>query len=140
LNAFLWVLQILLAFVFFFHGVLLFSPESPRARQFPYMAAIPSGFARFLAVAEVLAAIATLGLPASCRSLCLHCRLLGDPPGRIVFHIRRREYPNIVFNAILLGMAGVRGLWSVCPDALLRTSPAGGRCQALGVCPALGNR
>jgi len=77
--------------------------------QLAYIEAIPVGLRRFTAVAESLAAIGLI-LPGLTGILpwltpLAALGLVIIMLGAIVFHIQRKEYPNIVFNAILLALA-----------------------------------
>ena len=77
----------------------------------PYLKAIPTQLRLFVGVAEVLGAVGLVlpGLfgifpwltPLAALGLML---IMGSA---IVFHILRREYPNIILNAILLILAAV---------------------------------
>jgi uncharacterized membrane protein YphA (DoxX/SURF4 family) len=113
----LWIAQIGLAVAFLVHGwAMLTLPEHLQDRM-AYMLDIPPRFRRFIGVAELLAGVGLI-LP----------RLTSIQPwlkplaamglvivmlGSIVFHLRRREYPNIVLNVLLLLIAGIVafGLW-----------------------------
>ena len=55
MNILLWVLQVLLALVFFAHGLMLLSPPAAIAAQLN--ASLPRWFQLFLGVAEILAAV-----------------------------------------------------------------------------------
>ncbi|MGH2521011.1 MAG: DoxX family protein [Anaerolineales bacterium] len=111
MNIFLWILQILVALMFLIHARLMFFPESPQARQMPYMLAIPTPFRCTLGAAEALAAIGLIlpgligGLPWLTPLAAMGLVIL--MAGAAVFHIPRREYPNIVLNLILLALAAV---------------------------------
>ena len=110
MNIILWIVQILLAFVFISHGRLMGFPLAPKQKEMlGYIEAIPSGLQRFTAVAESLAGIGLI-LP----------QLTGILPwltplaavgvvlimiGAVVIHIPRQEYPNLVFNLVLLALA-----------------------------------
>jgi hypothetical protein len=71
--------------------------------------AIPTGFRRFIGIAEELAALGLI-LPG-----LTHVLPILTPPAAvgliivmvsaIIFHIPRKEYQNIVFNVILLALS-----------------------------------
>jgi len=111
MNILLWILQALLAFVFISHGRLMwFLPAQARqGGQTAYIDAIPSGLRNFTAVVESLAGVGLIlpwltGIlpwltPLAAAGLVLIM------VGAVIIHIPRKEYPNIVFNLILLGLA-----------------------------------
>jgi len=72
------------------------------------MLSIASGFRRFIAVAEVLAGIGLI-LPVLTGVLpwltpLAAVGLMIVLAGAVIFHIRRKEYPNILFKLVLLAM------------------------------------
>jgi uncharacterized membrane protein YphA (DoxX/SURF4 family) len=111
MNIILWIIQILLAFVFIYHGWMMWSlpPQARQGGQMDYIEAIPLGLRRFTAVAEGLAGVGLIlpwltGIlpwltPLAAAGLVLILI------GAIIFHIPRKEYPNIVFNLVLLALA-----------------------------------
>jgi uncharacterized membrane protein YphA (DoxX/SURF4 family) len=110
MNIILWIIQFLLAFVFISHGRLMwFLPAPTQQGSLAYIQAIPSGLRRFTAVAESLAGIGLI-LPELTGILpwltpLAAVGLVLVMVGAIIFHIPRKEYPNIVFNLILLALA-----------------------------------
>ena len=112
MNVVLWILQILLGLFFVFHTTLLLraSPERAQGRM-RWMAEMPSGLRLFAAVAEGLAGLALIFAPlvrdidyfAPIAAAGLVLLMLGA----IVFHLRRREYPNIGLNIVLGVLAAV---------------------------------
>jgi hypothetical protein len=112
MNIVIWILQILLAFAAVNHGWLMWSfPKSAQASRMIYMQAIPSGLRHFIAVAEILAAIG-LVLPALTGILPWLTPLAAVGiaiimVSAVIFHILRKEYPNIVLNLILLILATI---------------------------------
>ena len=55
MNILLWIIQILLAFVFIYHGWLMLAlPKPTEQAQLAYIRAIPSGLRWFTGVAESL--------------------------------------------------------------------------------------
>ena len=111
MNIILWIVQILLAFVFISHGRLMLSlpPQAREGGQMAYIEAIPSGLRKFTAVAESLAGVGLI-LPWLTGILpwltpLASAGLVLVMLGAIIFHIPRKEYPNIVFNLVLLALA-----------------------------------
>ena len=109
MNIVLWILQILVALAFLFHAGLMFSPQSPQASQMPYILAIPANFRKVLGALEGLGAIGLI-LPALTHVLpwlspLAALGLVILMAAAIVFHIGRRENPNIMLNVILLVLA-----------------------------------
>ena len=111
MNILLWILQALLAFVFISHGRMMLSlpPQARQGGQMAYIDAIPSGLRNFTAVVESLAGVGLIlpwltGIlpwltPLAAAGLVLIM------VGAVIIHIPRKEYPNIVFNLVLLGLA-----------------------------------
>ena len=71
--------------------------------------AIPAGLRRFIGAAEILAGIGLI-LPALTGILpwltpLAAVGLIIVMVGAVIFHIPRKEYPNIAFNVILLALA-----------------------------------
>jgi hypothetical protein len=91
MRAALWVVQLLLAVVFVFHANLMLWPSPQRLRGgMRYVLETPAA----LGIFPGLTPLAAAGLVI----LML---------GAIVFHIRRREYPNVGFNALLGALAAI---------------------------------
>ncbi len=108
MDVILRIVQVLLALMFLFHGRMMWVPPTGQT-QMAYIQAIPTGFRRFIGTAEVLAAIGLI-LPALTHVLpwltpLAAVGLVIVQIGAIIFHIPRREYPNIVFNLVLLALA-----------------------------------
>src|SRR5258706_8493976 len=104
MNVAIWVVQILLALMFLFHGRTMLSPPAsvPQSMMINIMAI------RFIGVAEILAAIGLI-LPALTGILPVLTPLAAVGLvivmiGAVIFHIPRKEYPNIVFYLILLSL------------------------------------
>ena len=108
MNVALWVLQGLLGLFFVFHFFVMVRP-SPGGMK--YILEMPAGLRLFAGIAEGLAGLALVIPP------LLHVLTWLTPLaaaglvvlmlGAIVFHVRRREYPNVGFNAILGVLAAV---------------------------------
>jgi uncharacterized membrane protein len=105
----LWVVQVLLAAGFLAAGVLHgFQYERARA-QLKWPAAVPRGLMTFIGVSEILGAVGLI-LPGATRILPWLTPLAALGLAIIMvlaigFHVTRREYPNIVFNMVLLVLA-----------------------------------
>ena len=121
MNAVLWILQVLLAIMFllagFMHG---FQQERAKA-QFKWPADVLPGLLTFIGVCEILGAVGLI-LPALTGVLPWLTPLAALGLAvimllAIIFHARRREYPNIVVNLILLILAAfvAYGRWMVVP-------------------------
>ncbi len=108
MNTALWIIQVLMGVFFLYHGYIMWVPPTSQPNM-AYIQAIPTGFRRFIGVAEVLAGIG-LVLPGLTHVLPIltplaAVGLIVTMLGAIIFHIPRKEYPNIVFNLILLALA-----------------------------------
>lgn len=112
MNVALWVLQVLLGVFFVFHSFLMLRPSPQRLTGgAKYILEMPAGLRVFSGVAEGLAGLA-LVLPPLFRVLTWLTPLaaLGLVMlmlGAIVFHLGRREYPNIGLNTFLALLAAV---------------------------------
>jgi uncharacterized membrane protein YphA (DoxX/SURF4 family) len=111
MNVALWVLQVVLGIFFVVHAYLLLRPPASLQSGMNYILEMPAGLRRFAAIAEGLAGLA-LVFPPLLRVLSWLTPLAASGLvllmlGAIVFHIRRREYPNVGFNAVLGVLAGV---------------------------------
>jgi hypothetical protein len=106
MNIALWVLQVLLGIFFVFHATVLLRPSPQRLQSgMRYVLEMPTGLRVFAGVAEGLAGVGLVVPP------LLHVLVWLTPLaaaglvvlmlGAIVFHFRRREYPNIGLNAVL---------------------------------------
>src|SRR5258706_14011673 len=107
MNIVLWIIQILLAFVFISHGRLMWFPLARKQQEMlAYIDAIPSGLRRFKAVAESLAGVGLIlpwltGILPWLTPLAA-VGLVLVMIGAVIFHIPRKEYPNIECNLVLL--------------------------------------
>jgi uncharacterized membrane protein YphA (DoxX/SURF4 family) len=111
MNIALWVLQVLLGLFFVFHAILLLRPPERLQSGMRYVLEMPAGLRIFAGVAEGLAGVA-LVLPALVHVLVWLTPLAAAGLvllmlGAIVFHVRRREYPNIGLNAVLGILAAI---------------------------------
>src|SRR6266508_870832 len=105
----LWLTQVLAALAFAFHGYqLAFALEKMRGRVV-WPRAVSDQLLRPVGILEILAAVG-LVLPTLTRVLpwltvlaaaCLVVLMVLA----IAFHVRRREWPNIVLNVIFLALA-----------------------------------
>jgi uncharacterized membrane protein YphA (DoxX/SURF4 family) len=106
MNVALWVVQILLALVFFAHGCMFLFP--PASLLELMNASINPAFRIFLGVAEVLAALG-LTLPGITRSMpwlvpLAAAGLIPIMVGATVFHTSRGEISSAITTLILLAM------------------------------------
>ena len=111
MNIALWVLQVVLGIFFVVHAYLLLRPPASLQSGMNYILEMPAGLRRFAAIAEGLAGLA-LVFPPLLRVLTWLTPLAAAGLvllmlGAIVFHLRRREYPNVGFNAVLGVLAAV---------------------------------
>ena len=109
MNIALWIVQILLTVIFFFHGWLMWTTPQSVQQTMAYILAIPSGFRRFIGTAEFLAG-AGLIVPALTGILTWLTPLAATGliivmAGAVIDHIQRKEYPNLGLNLVLLVMA-----------------------------------
>jgi len=110
MNIVLWILQVAVGAFFVYHMTLLLRPNPARLRQgMNWILEMPSGLRIFAGVAEGLAGIALIfaGLigPIDWLVPFAAAGLVLLMIGAIVFHLPRREYPNIALNAVLLLLA-----------------------------------
>jgi uncharacterized membrane protein YphA (DoxX/SURF4 family) len=105
-----WVAQVLGALVFGLHGYTLLFREELARRQFPWAGDVPDSLKRLIGTSEVLGAIGLI-VPAVTKLLPWLTPLAAVGLVTImalaaVFHITRREWPNVVFNLVLGALAG----------------------------------
>lgn len=121
MNAFLWVLQILLGVYFLVTGVnhFLLPPGLPAPMAWMYD--LPFGLHLFSGTAEILAGLGLI-LPGLTRiqprlTALAALGLVLVMAGAAVWHLTRGELPNIFMNLILAGLAGfvAYGRWKLKP-------------------------
>ena len=119
MNTLLWVLQALLAVVFFAHGCLFLFPPAAIVDQMN--ASLPRWFQLFLGVAEVMAA-AGLALPGFTRIQpwvvpCAAAGIMIVMISATIFHLTRGEVSSAIITVVLLAMATVVAYtrWRVAP-------------------------
>jgi uncharacterized membrane protein YphA (DoxX/SURF4 family) len=114
-NVLAWVLQIVLALIFLFHGIVYSLAPEPLIRsmrdQGAWPPSIPNGFRVFIGIAEILAAIGLI-LPALTHVAPVLTPLAAVGlvivmAGAIVYHARRGEIPMVAVTAVLLVLAAV---------------------------------
>lgn len=107
MNIVLWILQILLAIVFFAHGWLFLTPPPEIAALMNE--SLPRWFQLFLGVAEILAAVGLIlpGLTRVLPSLVAWAAvgIIVVMVAATVYHIARGETSSAVITAVLLAMA-----------------------------------
>lgn len=107
MNILLWVLQVLLALVFFAHGMLLLMP--PPDIQAQMYASLPPWFWLFLGIAEVAAAVG-ITLPGATRILpglvtAAAAGITVVMVSATIWHVVRGEISSAVITLVLLVMA-----------------------------------
>jgi DoxX-like family len=107
MNILLWVLQVLLALVFFAHGALLLFPPAALVDQMN--ASLPRWFQLLLGIAEILAAVG-LTLPGFTRiqPWLVPCAAAGIMIVMICatgFHVMRGEVSSAITTVVLLAVA-----------------------------------
>ncbi len=121
MNIVLWIVQALLAILFLMAGVMHGFQQERAKVQFKWPADVSSGLLIFIGICEILGAVGLI-LPALTGVLPWLTPLAAL--GLVVimllaigFHAMRREYPNIVFNLILLVLAAfvAYGRWAIVP-------------------------
>ena len=114
MNLGLWVLQVLLGLFFVFHSYLMLRPPQMVQSGMKYVLEMPAALRLFAGVAEGLAGLALI-FPAWLRILpwltpLAAAGLVLLMLGAIIFHVRRKEYPNIGLNAVL-GLLALVIVW-----------------------------
>jgi len=110
LNIFLWIGQVLLAFMFIYAGVMkTFQPIDELSQMLPWVTEYSKGFVRFVGLADLVGGIGVL-LPYLFRWKTELTRLaaLGIVTIMILaigFHIIRGEYVALPMNIVLGGIA-----------------------------------
>jgi|SRR5688572_14107574 len=107
MNVVLWILQVLLAAVFFAHGWMMLAPPPEIAAQMNAM--LPRWFSLFIGVSEVLAAIG-LTLPGLTRIqpwlvTWAAVGIMIVMVSATVLHFARNEIPQALTTLVLLAMA-----------------------------------
>jgi len=105
MNIGLWVLQVVTAVLFGGHGVLLVTGPQRMAERASWVAALPAPFVRVLGVLEILGAIGLVLPPLTGVLPTLTVAAAGGLVAMmllaILFHVTRREWPNIGLNIVL---------------------------------------
>jgi uncharacterized membrane protein YphA (DoxX/SURF4 family) len=117
----LWVLQVLLAAMFVWHGLLYMAPPAEMVDLMNSM--IAPGFRMFIGAAELLAAVGLI-LPAATRILpwltpLAAAGLMIITGSATVFHLSRGETSNAIFTVVLFLLATIVAYmrWKVAPIA-----------------------
>jgi uncharacterized membrane protein len=121
MNIFLWVLQFFLGIYFIFTGVIHFVVPPGLPAPMAWMYDLSSSLHYIIGVIEILGGLGLI-LPGLTR---IQTRLTSMAAlglvivmlGAAVWHIPRGEYPNIVMNLLLAGLAGfvAYGRWRLSP-------------------------
>jgi uncharacterized membrane protein YphA (DoxX/SURF4 family) len=114
-NIVLWILQVILGIFFVLHAYLMLRPSPKRLQSgMNYILEMPAALRWFTGVAEGLAGLALvfspLVHPLALLAPVAAVGLLIVMLGAIVFHVMRREYPNIGLNAFL-GLLAALVVW-----------------------------
>jgi hypothetical protein len=113
MNIALWIVQVLLGLAFlgagYGHGFRAEQMKSQQGGQ--WVAAVPRGLLTFIALCEFLGGVGVI-LPAVTGILPWLSPLAAALLAVVMllaagFHLMRREYPNIVFNLVLLALAAL---------------------------------
>ncbi len=109
MNVVLWILQVLLGVIFVLAGVMHGFRQEQAKKQMTWMQSVSSGVLTFIGTAEILGGLG-LVLPALTNILPVLTPLAAVGLTIImilaaIFHFRRKEYPNIVFNLVLGALA-----------------------------------
>ena len=109
MNMVLWIIQILLALVFLMAGLMKVTrPREVLAENMAWVEDFSQSQLRMIGALEILGALGLI-LPAVTGVLPRLAALAAvglslTMIGAIVVHIRRREYPNIIGNIVLLAL------------------------------------
>lgn len=109
MNIILWVLQVLVAMAFVAAGYNHAFRFDQIKSQMKWVNVVPRGLVTFIGVCEILGGVGVI-LPAVTGILAGLTPLAALGLALIMllaagFHLMRREYPNIVFNLVLLVLA-----------------------------------
>ena len=109
MNIVLWALQVLTALAFGGHGFLMISGPRRMAERVPWVGSLPAPVVRFLGLLEILGAIGVI-VPAATGVLpSLTVAAAGGLVAMMLlamlFHVVRREWPNIGLNFVLGALA-----------------------------------
>ncbi len=109
MNIVLWVLQVLTALAFGAHGWLMTAGLQRMTARVPWVGALPAPVVRLLGLLEILGAIGVV-VPAATGVLpSLTVAAAGGLVAMMllamVFHVTRREWPNIGLNFVLGALA-----------------------------------
>lgn len=110
MNTVVWIVQILLALAFGMVGIMkLTQPKEKLAQQMKWVENFSPNTVKAIGVVEILGALG-LVLPALTGILPILTALAGvglalTMIGAALTHLRLKEYPNIVVNAVLLALA-----------------------------------
>lgn len=105
----LWIVQVLLAGAFLMAGQLkAFQYERAKA-QLKWPGTLPKNLVAFIGISEILGAVG-LVLPALTRTMPILTAWAAMGLATVmvlaaIFHITRREYPNIAFNFLFFALA-----------------------------------
>src|SRR5690242_13599760 len=110
MNIATWIVQILLALAFFMAGLMKFTqPKEKLAERMGWVNDFSPSIVKAIGFIEILGAVG-LVLPALTNILPILTPLAAaglvlDMIGAVVTHLRRKEYPMIAANLVLLALA-----------------------------------
>jgi uncharacterized membrane protein len=111
MNIVLWIVQVLVGLAFIMVGVNHgFRAEQIKTQQgMQWVSALPQGLLLFIGICEILGGVGVI-LPAATGVLSWLTPLAAALLAVMMllaagFHLPRKEYPNMVFNLILLALA-----------------------------------
>ena len=109
MNIVLWVLQVLTAVAFGGHGFLMVANTQRMVERVAWVRALPVPVVRVLGVIEILGALGVVlpGLTGVLPSLTVAAAggLVAMMLLAMLFHVTRREWPNLALNLILGALA-----------------------------------
>ncbi len=109
MDTILWIAQVLMAFVFFMSGIMkVTQPEEKLKERMGFIDDLPKGSIRLIGALEVAGAIGLI-LPWLLDILPIltpiaAVGLVLTMIGAALTHLRRKEYPGIAVNLVLLGI------------------------------------
>src|SRR5690349_13813587 len=108
MNIVLWILQVLLALAFLIHGRMMLKPPTQVQPGMSYINDLPSSLRIFIGVMEILDAIGLI-LPPLVNVLPILTAIAAVGLAIVmilaaIYHVTRRENPNIVLNVVLAAL------------------------------------
>ena len=109
MNIVLWIGQVLLAIMFLIHGRTMLQPPAQLQPGMSYVTDLPAGLRIFIVVVEILGAIGVI-IPPLVNILPILAPIAAAGLAIVmvlaaIYHVPRRENPNIVLNLVLAALA-----------------------------------